>query len=359
MRRLIILALFTLMTACTGGRRNGETGQNNSLPDTTARRILAEKLASGVPWGQPIFAGMASLMEVRTGRVLASVTLYPDPSVISDSLELFATPCLMPASLAQAATLMHFLKEDPGVLDRHLPTRHGRLEPSPFPDELILDFERTTQRDEITVREGFLMSSAFTIAQLATTPTRLRKQDPCESLLKDWQRYWRLEVDNEVTTISFCGKQNLYYLSCGKAGYLSQQQILRFYNAIAAEGKMMVDDSSEKICSKAVADTLRSLLRQNVIQGTNRPMASSTVPIAGKTGTGILKTGARIPGLAVYESIGEYWHSTFAGFFPAEQPSYTLAVTVIYRNDAPAYAIPNRIAVDLAEKISKFSFLSQ
>ena len=293
MNNLSILTLCILALSCTCSRSPGEPAQTASIPDTTARRILVEELSAGVPWDSRVYLGMASLMEVRTGRLLASVALTPEGEV-PDSQGLPSLPLMYPASLAQAATLMHFMKKDSKLLDRPVPIRHGEIEGRPFRDEYIVDYERASGRDVITPREGFLHSSSYVVSRLALDQVASRGREGFNDFLADLQSYWGLSKENGFPSAGADDKQSLLMTASGKLGCLSQHQILRFYNAIAAGGTLSADGSEERICSRSEADTLRALLAQNVTDGTNRLMSGQGVSVAGKTGTA--STAYAIPG---------------------------------------------------------------
>ena len=146
-------------------------------------------------------------------------------------------------------------------------------------------------------------------------------------------------------------KQSLLMTASGKLGCLSQHQILRFYNAIAAGGTLSAEGPEKRLCSQAVADTLRALLAQNITSGTNRQMAGQGVSVAGKTGTAYIKPGMQIPGTLTPAEEGKLLHSTFAGFFPTENPEYTLVITVVYDSSTTAYVIPGNIATNVIKRI--------
>lgn len=118
-------------------------------------------------------------------------------------------------------------------------------------------------------------------------------------------------------------------------------QILAFYNALANDGVMVkphfvdriISDNrliheygtevlNPKIMSEASLDELRDILKNIVKRGTGKALSSPYFSIAGKTGT------ART----------EYWMedwdedrryiSSFAGYFPADQPKYSCIVVI-------------------------------
>ena len=118
-------------------------------------------------------------------------------------------------------------------------------------------------------------------------------------------------------------------------------QTLAFYNAIANDGVMVKprfikeikewDKTIEKnelqvlnpaICSQETIDKVQEMLKNVVVRGTAKGLYSPNFSMAGKTGT----------------AQTEYWKegwasnkqyiSSFAGYFPAENPKYTSIVII-------------------------------
>ncbi len=73
----------------------------------------------------------------------------------------------------------------------------------------------------------------------------------------------------------------------------------------------------QTVFSKSTADTLKTMLRRVVTDGTGKKAASSACTVAGKTGTA--ETGQISGDTPVVQS----W---FAGYFPAEKPQYVVVV---------------------------------
>ena len=89
---------------------------------------------------------------------------------------------------------------------------------------------------------------------------------------------------------------------------------------------------NESICSPATADTVTRALRAVVNSGTATRLKSAKLSVAGKTGTAqvVLRAdergGSRDP---YHDAFGRKKNQgTFVGFFPAENPKYTILVPV-------------------------------
>ena len=80
-------------------------------------------------------------------------------------------------------------------------------------------------------------------------------------------------------------------------------------------------------------------------------MTRSGIPIAGKTGSGYLKPGTAIPQPDSDGQEFKYMHSTFVGFFPAEKPEFTIAVSFVFGHGKMASAYPGELACRIAKRL--------
>ncbi|MEY8850181.1 penicillin-binding protein [Psychroserpens sp. XS_ASV72] len=118
-------------------------------------------------------------------------------------------------------------------------------------------------------------------------------------------------------------------------------QVLTFYNAIANNGEMIkprfikavkeFDREIEtfdkkvihqKICSDKTLNEIREILKNVVLRGTGSRMYSENFSMAGKTGT------ARTEYWMDNWSEDRRYISSFAGYFPAENPKYSCIVVI-------------------------------
>jgi cell division protein FtsI (penicillin-binding protein 3) len=132
-------------------------------------------------------------------------------------------------------------------------------------------------------------------------------------------------------------------LSIGYSNNLSPLQILMLYNTIANKGKMMQPYMvkeirlegqtlskiepivlKEKAFSAATAAAVTNMLVQVVDHGTAKEIRSENYKIAGKTGTSWLNKGIG----GYNEENNKQFQASFAGFFPANNPEYTIVVVV-------------------------------
>ena len=131
----------------------------------------------------------------------------------------------------------------------------------------------------------------------------------------------------------------LPWMAVGYEVQLAPIQILQLYNAVANDGRMMkpylVNEIQEygqtvkkfkptvvkeKICSDATLQNVQLMLEGVVENGTARNLRTSNYSIAGKTGTSQIadkKHGYR-----------KVYQSSFAGYFPADDPLYSCIVVI-------------------------------
>ncbi|MCK7590264.1 transpeptidase family protein [Subsaxibacter sp. CAU 1640] len=122
---------------------------------------------------------------------------------------------------------------------------------------------------------------------------------------------------------------------------LTPLQTLSFYNAIANDGEMVkphflrevkefdktiekVDTKviEKKICSDETIKKLQTVLKNIVIRGTGKSLYSPTFSMSGKTGTA--RTEYWLPD---WQENRKYI-SSFAGYFPSENPKYSCIVVI-------------------------------
>lgn len=178
---------------------------------------------------------------------------------------------------------------------------------------------------------------------------------------------------------------SLEWMSFGYGLHMTPMQSLTFYNAIANNGVMVkprlikevkewnktvekfnVEIINHKICSEQTARKARALLTGVVkkTKGTGRKLYSSDFSMAGKTGTAQ-------KGYSNKEKTKPNYISSFAGFFPAENPKYSCIVVIhepdknvgIYGGDVagPVFKAiaqkiyTNSLLIDTVEDVDKAS----
>ncbi|UYW00657.1 transpeptidase family protein [Flavobacterium agricola] len=141
---------------------------------------------------------------------------------------------------------------------------------------------------------------------------------------------------------------SLPWMAYGYGINLTPLQMLTFYNAVANDGEMIkplfVKEIKKwnksikkfdkeiihpKVCSDETLAQLKDLLKRAVEHGTGKSLYSPNFSMAGKTGT------AQVD---YHKGDNQmYYASSFAGFFPAENPKYSCVVVIHKPNPKRGY----------------------
>jgi cell division protein FtsI (penicillin-binding protein 3) len=103
----------------------------------------------------------------------------------------------------------------------------------------------------------------------------------------------------------------------------------------------------EKICSEPTLRQLKTCLEGVVTNGTAKSLQSPYYRFAGKTGTALVANGNRGYSDHIYQS-------SFAGYFPAEQPVYSCIVVIKNKPYAAKYygaAVAGPVFREIADKL--------
>lgn len=323
------------------------------------------------------------LMESATGAIRAMVNLYRDgaDADFEEVSNLAIGRSIEPGSVFKTVTLMQVLSDGHiKSLDETIPTGHGVIKGvKGIPQDVhMLDHERVHHTNEISIIDGFRISSNYVFGTLAVSnyakkPMRFIENihsyklgeafdfdldglaAPTIPSPKDKNRYWSLS--------------DLAVMGYGYGTRETPMHILCFYNAIANKGKMMkpylVEDIElngnikekrgpalmSSICSKAVADTITRALRAVTEEGTARRLKDAKCTVAGKTGTSF----GTYSGGSYRDELGRRkYQGTFVGFFPAEDPRYSVICTVFSRPTSKQFqggGIPARAIKNLVNEL--------
>lgn len=197
--------------------------------------------------------------------------------------------------------------------------------------------------DHHGVREEFLMSSRYCIDSLVMS-TDLRK-----GLFWYFDDYFGSSRAQRLPNLYLINDTELLAVADGSGLLLSAEQIVNFYDILANGGLRPRRRyyPRKQVCSEETAATMRRLLRENVLEGTGQRLAHCAVSIAGKTGYGVMDRGF-VPGSKYIVPDQPMSASTFAGFFPADAPRYTMLISIIKKDDS----IPETVkAMNLYQEI--------
>ncbi len=157
---------------------------------------------------------------------------------------------------------------------------------------------------------------------------------------------------------------SLVQLAVGYEVQMTPLQVLAFYNAIANNGCMLRPIFAEElrfrgntiktfqpeiidpsICSQQTLAKARIMLEGVILNGTGRSLQNNNFSIAGKTGTAQLDYGI--------DSSKQNYHASFAGYFPADKPKYSVIVSIYEPQQNGYYGgqVAAPVFKEIAEKI--------
>lgn len=340
-------------------------------------------LRSAVEADDDIAGGCLVLMEVSTGEIKALANIHRlDNNKIGEYLNYSIGYSYEPGEIAQTMTLAAALSDRlVSGLDEKIPTNNGKLsDTTEFVDDYIRVYERRMQTDSISILEGFTSSSRYVGAKVA------ERYSESHEYYYDWFRAFcigssqfdtkgmrHLDLPNSIA----CDINTIRAMGSGYEFTVTPMHMLTFYNAIAADGRLMKPMlvgrmTSEKydakqmeptvleehILRKDVVDSVKSALRSCILNGTGQKLKDMPQEIAGKTGTArqIIDPNIRGGSLDPYsDSDGRRaYASSFAGFYPVDAPEYSIICVLFTKpTHKPLYGgqLPTKVVKGLIEGI--------
>ncbi len=297
--------------------------------------------------------GTCIVMETKTGKIKAIANLgrRPDGEYIED-YNYGLGRRTEPGSVFKIATLISLL-EDKYVDTNSIVDCEGG-------QKLFYGLRVTDSHlgiHDITVKEAFARSSNVAFAKLADEYYHNQPR-------KFYNHLHQLRLDT-ATGIDIVGaafpyikkpyskywtKTTLPFMAHGYEELVTPLQLLMVYNAVANDGKMMqpylvnsinnlgIEIKSfkpkvlvDKICSDETLGKLKACLL-SVVQnehGTAHALETNVYSFAGKTGTAVSAMDNR-----GYNKANKIYQSAFMGYFPADDPEYTIGVVIQNGNDS-------------------------
>lgn len=303
--------------------------------------------------------GTAIIMETATGKIKAIANLGKqkdrrDSTTYTEDLNYAVGKATEPGSIFKLATLLA-LMEDKHVTKNSMVDCEGGAKF--FYGLRIKDSHLGT--GVISVKEAFMKSSNVAFAKLADQHYH---NQPSKFLA----HLHRLRLDTitgiDITASSgrptikkptnrSWAKTTIPYMAHGYEELVTPMHMLMLYNAVANNGKMMkpylvnaireygIDVKTfkpeilvDKICSDETLIQLKECLSAVVdsLHGTgHKILFDSTYSIAGKTGTAVTALDNK-----GYNKGNKIYQASFMGYFPADNPKYTMAVVIQNSNES-------------------------
>jgi cell division protein FtsI (penicillin-binding protein 3) len=288
--------------------------------------------------------GCAIVMEVKTGKIKAIANLGKKANGGYWEDYNYAISTTEPGSTFKLATMMALLEDKKINLNTMVDLEGGIWRVA---GQTVYDSEQSGHRG-VTAKQAFELSSNVGMAKLVSA---YYSGQPSQFInrLKQMQMDTLTGIDlvgEGRSTIykpgqKMWGPTTMPWMAFGYNLQISPLQTLALYNAVANQGKMMrpylvssVREEGvllknmdpivvrEKVCSDQTLAQLRECLEGVCIAGTAKELfKNSLFPVAGKTGTALVANGNKGYADKIYQS-------SFAGYFPADNPQYTCVVVI-------------------------------
>lgn len=331
-----------------GGEVDPENGKDIISTLDTYIQDVAETALMRMMVGNNSLHGTAIVMETATGKIKAIANLGQQADgTYTEDLNYGVGKATEPGSIFKLATLMSLMEDKYVTMNSIVDCEGGKK-----------NFYGLTIKDShlgagaMSVKDAFERSSNVAFAKLADQYYHSQPSKFIEHLHK-----FRLDTLTGIDLTAASGKPTIKkptnrswanttipYMAHGYEELVTPLHLLMLYNAVANNGKMMkpylvssikqygVEVKSikpqvlvDKVCSDETLAQLKECLLAVVEgeHGTARIIKDSTYRIAGKTGTAVTALDNR-----GYNKGNKIYQASFIGYFPADQPKYTMAVVI-------------------------------
>ncbi|MFN0275015.1 MAG: penicillin-binding protein [Chitinophagales bacterium] len=329
------------------------------ITETALRRSLVKNNAA---WGTAI------VMEVKTGKIKAIANLTKTGEAqYKEVLNYAVSQAVEPGSTFKLFSLMCLFDDGKVDLNDTVNLNGGTLQ---YKGGTMYDSE-PHHRHNVSVKTAFALSSNVGISRLVYEHYKNDKKEFTQHFIDaGLVNKTGVEVAGEGKPIIKTDSEadnwyatTLPWVSVGYELQLTPLQLLTYYNAIANDGKMMkpylvestkkYDETlqefepvilNEKLCSENTIRQLKECLEAVVDSGTAKYLKNDFYDFAGKTGTAkLIENGAYV----------HKYLASFAGYFPAENPKYSIIVSINSPSNGAIYggAVSAPVFREIADKL--------
>ena len=288
--------------------------------------------------------GCAIVIETKTGKIKAMANLgRRNEGNYAEDFNYAISPS-EPGSTFKLATMMSLLEDKKINLESQVNLNGGVWQ---INGQTVYDSEKHG-RLLVSAKQAFELSSNVGLAKMAYAGYA-RNPNQFINHLHEMRldTLTGIDITGERGSIihkpgsKFWNANSLPWMAFGYNIEVTPLQTATLYNAVANNGKMMrpyllssVKDEGEvieeripyvtvdKLCSDETIKQLHACLEGVCMEGTAAELfKNSTYKVAGKTGTALVANGSK-----GYEDM--IYQSSFAGYFPAENPQYTCVVVI-------------------------------
>lgn len=316
--------------------------------------------------------GCVVLMEVKTGRIKAMANLGLVKDSTYGEIQNYAIwEAADPGSTFKLATVASLIEDGYVTNNTKVYVGNGQLVLDKKSGKPIVD--HAVEAPEITLKRAFEESSNVAMASLAHKYYAVSREK-FYNHFKDFGFTQKINIElpgaamPTVPVPKNWSGISAAYMAHGYGIDVTPLHILMFYNAVANNGVMVqphvvekvksynrtIDSTqtivlNEKICSDKTLAQLHELLVAVVENGTATNLKTDYLHVAGKTGTAVIsqgKKGYSVEGNKVYRA-------SFCGYFPAEDPQYSMIVVVNSPNANGYYGnkVAGTIFKEVADKV--------
>jgi cell division protein FtsI (penicillin-binding protein 3) len=314
--------------------------------------------------------GCVIVMEVATGQIKALINLQKNKDGFgygeNYNFAIGDQGLTEPGSTFKLLSMLALLEEGKINLKDSIDTGKGTFK---FYDRNMND-SKEGGYGKITIKEAFEKSSNVAISRLVEdnfghNPSKFVSYIEKAGLDKPID--FQLKGEG-VPYFKKPGEKNWYgttlpWMSIGYEAKLTPLHTLMLYNAVANDGKMVkpmivqavargnqIEEKYEtevvrrSIASSKTIDQLKELLEGVVENGTAKNVYTEEYKIAGKTGTAQKLIGGRYT---------QRYYTSFAGYFPADNPKYSAIVVIDSPKGFAAYGgdVSAPVFKEIADKI--------
>nr|WP_242692167.1 penicillin-binding protein [Aridibaculum aurantiacum] len=314
--------------------------------------------------------GCVIVMEVKTGKIKAIANLGrgSDGNYFEDYN--YAITPTEPGSTFKLATMLAVLEDKKATLNTMVDLNGGSWQ---VYGSTVYDSEKHGLH-AVSLKQAFEHSSNVGMAKLAVHNYASQPSKFINHLKRlRFDTLTGIDLKGEIKPTVYkptdkrrWSNTTLPWMSFGYNLAVTPLQVLSLYNAVANDGIMMkpylvnaiTKDGqvllqfdpqvvNEKICSKETLEQLKACLEGVVTDGTGRSLRSKSYRIAGKTGTALVANGSRGYADKIYQS-------SFAGYFPADDPQYSIIVTIKNKPHAAKFygaAVAGPVFKEIADQV--------
>ncbi|SKB89563.1 penicillin-binding protein [Daejeonella lutea] len=309
-----------------------------NMQDVAQRALKKQLILSNADHGTVV------LMEVATGEIRAIANFSKESEgVYKEKFNYAIAGNQDPGSTFKVASYMALLEDK--KVDTNTMVGTGTY---PIPGKVITDSHGSI--GTVTVKRAFEESSNAAIAQLVNSAYKSNQSKFTDHLYRwNLQEKLQLQIPGEAKPVvknpnnrSWNKNMTLPQMAYGYEMQLTPLKMLSFYNAIANDGKYIAPIFvkeikrlgntveqfkarviNEKICSDETLSKIRAMLEGVITNGTGKTVIKSPFyTVAGKSGTAQVADGNK-----GYKAKRQY-QASFCGYFPAENPKYSLIVVI-------------------------------